>query len=151
MDELCRCAAAASVALPLGEPWTAPRSSGRRTSRRSALATGEAYLTGNRPPPGAPLFIDLGKTRGGGGEMPGTHALPCSTAAEAAPLRLAALPGRARPLGSSAGERLMLAVSFRVLFSFVSLVTISMAFDLSNLAYVDKFRREFCAVAAKDL
>jgi len=44
-------------------------------------------------------------------------------------------------LGSNAGERLMLAVSFvsfRVLFSFVSfsMVTISMAFDLSNLAYV---------------
>ena len=44
-------------------------------------------------------------------------------------------------VSSSAGERLMLAVSFvsfRVLFSFVSfsMVTISMAFDLSNLAYV---------------
>ena len=51
---------------------------------------------------------------------------------EAAPLRLAALPGRPCPPGSSAGERLMLAVSF---VSF-SMVTISMAFDLSNLAYV---------------
>jgi len=122
MDELRRRAAAASVAPPLAEPWTAPRSSGRRASRRSALAPGEACSTGNWPPPGAPLFVDLGKTRGGGERCRGP--MPCSAAGEAALLRLAALPGRPCPPGSSAGERLMLAVSFvsfSVLFSFVSL------------------------------